>query len=185
MSRKTQTPSKYNNCLTGDEIDTLMNEEHEPESRVSPVVTKIMDLEVPQPHPQVDGKINNVTFKTNRPEKWKQTIMSYFGESRTCLLKEGSVIKVNFDIKGRSYSIKINFYDSGSVVIQGVKCTIFADMHFEMLKHKVEYGGEPHEEIPAQSPEKTPVSTAYISEIGSGTNATPYTPRGSTCEDSV
>ena len=93
-----------------------------------------------------------------------------------------AICPINFFKVG---GIKINFYDSGSVVIQGVKCTIFADMHFEMLKHKVEYGGEPHEEIPAQSPEKTPLSTAYISEIGSGTNATPYTPRGSTCEDSV
>ena len=99
--------------------------------------------------------------------------MSYIGESKSCLLKVGSVIEVNFDIKGRSYSIRINFYDSGSVVIQGVNCTIFVDMHFEVLKHKVEHGEEPYQEILAQSPEKTPQTTTSISEIESGTSATP------------
>lgn len=78
----------------------------------------------------------------------------------------------------------MNFYDSGSVVTQGVKCTIFAGMHFEMLKHKVEHGEEPHQEIPAQSKENTPQATTSISEICSATNATPKTSRGSTCEDS-
>ena len=83
-------------------MDSFVNEENDQESDKVPVNIKIMDLEVPQNHPQVDGKINNVTFKTDRPDEWKSAILSYFGESRSCSIKDGSVIKVSFDFKGRN-----------------------------------------------------------------------------------
>ena len=69
-------------------MDSFMNDDISPESGVSAdVTTYTMDFEVPQCHPQVDGKTNNVTVKTNRIDQWKDTILSFFGESKSCILK--------------------------------------------------------------------------------------------------
>ncbi|CAG2236765.1 unnamed protein product [Mytilus edulis] len=63
----------------------------------------------------------------------------HFGQSKTTLLKEGSVIKVSCDINtDKNCSIKINFFNTGSVVIQGAKCTAFSDQYFTTLKSKIE-----------------------------------------------
>ena len=83
-ARKTKAPSKYNDCLTGDDMDSFMNDNISPESDVSAdVTTKTMDFEVPPCHPQVDDKTNNVTFKTNRIDQWKDRILSFFGGLKT------------------------------------------------------------------------------------------------------
>lgn len=63
----------------------------------------------------------------------KKTIISHFGQSKTTLLKEGSVIKVSCDINTDK-----NFFNTGSVVIQGAKCTAFSDQYFTTLKSKIE-----------------------------------------------
>lgn len=41
--------------------------------------------EIPQKHGQIDGKINNVTFKTARLKTWKTVIVKYFGEAKTTI----------------------------------------------------------------------------------------------------
>ena len=53
-SRKnlTLTPSKYNDCLTGDDMDSLLNEDISPELGVSAdVTTNTMDFEVSPCYP--------------------------------------------------------------------------------------------------------------------------------------
>ena len=77
MSRRTRTPSKFNDCLTGDELDFVMNE-GSTETGAPPDLTDNIELEVPIFHAQSDGKTNNVTFKTNRIEQWKESIVSFF-----------------------------------------------------------------------------------------------------------
>ena len=96
--------------------------------------------------PQVDGKTNNVTFKTNRIDQWKDTIQSFFGESKSCMLKRGSVIKVTFDIKGKTYLVKINFYKPGSMVLEGAKCTKFTEKYLGTLTSRLENENQPQQE---------------------------------------
>ncbi|CAC5413973.1 unnamed protein product [Mytilus coruscus] len=95
-------------------------------------------IETPVIHTQCDGKTNNVSFKTLRSECWKQAIINYFGRAKACLLKKGSVIKVIFESeKNNNSTVKINFYKTGSIVIQGQKCTQFSDSYFEVIKGKL------------------------------------------------
>ena len=42
--------------------------------------------------------------------------------------------------------VKINFYKTGSVVLQGAKCTKFTEMYFGMLKSRLENENQPHQE---------------------------------------
>ena len=100
-------------------------------------------------------------FKTNRIDQWKDTILSFFGEFKSCILKGGSVIKVTFDIKGKSYVVKINFYKTGSVVLQGAKCTKFTEMYFGTLKSRLKNKNQPHQE---SEPLKAGVTVPNIPE---------------------
>ena len=84
---------------------------------------------------QCDGKTNNVKFKTLRPECWKEAILNYFGQAKACTLKKGTVIKVVFESETNiNYTVNINFYKSGSIVIQGQQCTQFSDRYIEVIK---------------------------------------------------
>ena len=125
--RGAKAPERFRDCVVGDELEMLheQNETHK-------------DLENPIKHEQIDGKTNNVTFVTTRGEKWKEAILQYFGPSKASAIKSGSVIKVVCDMDtDKECTIKINFYKSGSVVIQGQKCTDFSDVYFDTLKEKV------------------------------------------------
>jgi len=129
VSRETKRPSKFRDCLTGDEIDYIFKNSNDNEQ-----------LEKPVHCLQVDGKTNNVTFTTfpERIEAWKNAIVNYFGEDKTTLLKEGSIIKIICDCgDANNCTIKVNTYKSGSIVIQGAKCVKFSDLFFSALKDKV------------------------------------------------
>ena len=128
-TRETKPPAKLLDCVTGVDLDTLLgeNQHTNPEN--------VRQLETPIRHTQCDGKTNNVTFQTLRPECWKRSILDHFGPSRASSLKGGTVIKVIFD---NNSTIKINFYKSGSVVIQGQKCIQFADGYFDIIKNKLD-----------------------------------------------
>lgn len=55
-------------------------------------------------------------------------------------MKNQTVIKVEFDTEHENDSVvKINFYKSGSVVIQGPRCILFSDLYFELIKNKLDY----------------------------------------------
>ncbi|CAC5395571.1 unnamed protein product [Mytilus coruscus] len=115
-TRASKPPAKLRDCLIGDDLDILDEKEHI-NSDLNVTVTKI---ETPVIHTQCDGKTNNVSFKTLRSECWKQAIINYFGPAKACLLKKGSVIKVVFESeKNNNSTVKINFYKTGSTVIQG------------------------------------------------------------------
>ncbi|CAC5397837.1 unnamed protein product [Mytilus coruscus] len=131
-SRVSKPPSKFSDFLMVDDFDKMFEDQP---------VNDPSKIEIAVEHPQSDGKTNNVTFKTSpsRIELWKKTIISHFGQSKTILLKEGSVIKVTCDINtDKNCSIKINFFNTGSVVIQGAKCTAFSDQYFSKLKSKID-----------------------------------------------
>jgi hypothetical protein len=92
------------------------------------------------PRHQINGKTINVTFITlpDRIELWKNAVLHYFGVKKTTLLKDGTVVKLICDCgDDKICSIKINFYKTGSVVIQGAKCVQFSDLYFLPLTDKV------------------------------------------------
>ena len=127
--RNTQTSSKLNDFVTGDEIDNIIESSND-EMECKP-------FETPLNHPQINGKINNVTFRTlpSRISIWKTSVINFFGQKRTAYQKGGSVIKVVCDIgSDTNCTIKINFYQTGSVVIQGAKCARFSELFFPKLK---------------------------------------------------
>ena len=75
-----------------------------------------------------------------RIEKWKQAVKSYFGDSKISTLNKGAVLKVLFDSDSqdeKNKSVKMN-YKSGSVVIQGPRCSDFCDRYFNELKLRVD-----------------------------------------------
>ena len=87
---------------------------------------------------QEDGKTNNVSFKTTRINVWKAVIINYFGKSKTNVnnQKTGCVIKTSFDTESdKNNTVKINLFNTGSVVIQGAKCTKFADLFLDQLRY--------------------------------------------------
>ena len=132
VSREIKTPLKFHDCFTGDEIDDICKD--------SKTIT-IMEMisEKHQCH-QINGKTNTVTFITlpDRIELWKNAVLHSFGVRKTTLLKDGTVIKIICDCgDDKNCSIKINFYKTGSVVIQGAKCVQFSDLYFRPLKDKV------------------------------------------------
>lgn len=133
VPREIKPPLKFQNCVTGNEFDecTDINSNN-----------KYTDcqLEEPMPCHQVNGKTNNVTFRTlpEKIEPWKNAIVQHFGTEKTTFLKEKTVIKILCDCgTDKNCTIKINFYKSGSVVIQGTKCVQFSETYFETLKHRV------------------------------------------------
>ncbi|CAC5377056.1 unnamed protein product [Mytilus coruscus] len=100
------------------------------------------DLDILDENKHINSDLNVTVTKietpTLRSECWKQAIINYFGPAKTCLLKKGSVIKVVFESeKNNNSTVKINFYKTGSIVIQGQKCTQFSDSYFEVIKGKV------------------------------------------------
>lgn len=104
---------KLNDYITGEEINSIIEDAENP---------------VPVIHKQCDGRTNNVTFKTDHPDDWKKTILTYFGYKSELIADGGnpSVVKVTFnDDSGNTFSSKVNIYRTGSIVIQGSKCTFF------------------------------------------------------------
>ena len=124
MARQTKPPSKLNDCFIGAEIDSMIDD----------AGNKNDDHEDPKLHQQCDGKTNNVTFKTNRVEIWKQSLHSYFEHCSEH--KDGATIKIQCkgDKPVEKIKVKFNFYKSGMVTIQGAKCKIFTSKYFEALK---------------------------------------------------
>ncbi|VDI34135.1 Hypothetical predicted protein [Mytilus galloprovincialis] len=115
--------------------DTTNTRASKPPAKLRDCLT---DEKTPVIHTQCDGKTNNVTFKSLRSECWKKAIINHFGPAKACLLKKGSVIKVIFESeKNHNSTVKINFYKTGSIVIQGQNCTQFSDRYFEVIKGKV------------------------------------------------
>ncbi|CAG2194614.1 unnamed protein product [Mytilus edulis] len=128
VPREIKPPLKFQNCVTGNEFDecTDINSNN-----------KYTDcqLEEPMPCHQVNGKTNNVTFRT-LPEKIEPC--ATFWNRKNYLLKGKTVIKILCDCgTDKNCTIKINFYKTGSVVIQGAKCVQFSETYFETLKHIV------------------------------------------------
>ena len=124
---------QYNDCFTDDEMENLIDNEINIEN------DKISD-ESPRTHLQGDGKINNVTFQTppNRIDLWKNTLVNYFSPEKTTMLKNGSVIKIICDIDTvQNCTIKVNFYKTGVVLIQGAKCAKFCERYFDTIKKEV------------------------------------------------
>ena len=128
--RESKQPNRYQDCLLGEDLDELLDN-GDPTALQNP--DEVTDHEKPQKHLQVDGKTNNVSFKTDRIKVWKAVIINHFGKTKTNIQprRAGEVFKVTFDTNS---SVKINIFDSGSVVIQGAKCVVFADTFFNSLK---------------------------------------------------
>ena len=96
------------------------------------------NIEKPLIHQQCDGKTNNITFKTQHIDLWKQTILSYFENATP--QNDGSTIKITCksgETPDQTLNIKVNFYKSGMVVIQGSKCSVFESNYFNLLKELV------------------------------------------------
>jgi hypothetical protein len=133
VSKETKTPLKFHDCFTGDEIDDICKDSNNNNHGND-------QLETPMPRHQINGKTNNVTFiiLPDRIELWKNAVLHYFGVKKTTLLKDGTVVKIICDCgNDKNCSIKINFYKTGSVVIQGAKCVQLCDLYFLPLKDKV------------------------------------------------
>ena len=130
--RESKQPNRYQDCLLDEDLDELLDN-GDPTALQNP--DEVTDHEKPQKHLQVDGKTNNVSFKTDRIKVWKAVIINHFGKTKTNIQprRAGEVYKVTFDSNS---SVKINIFDSGSVVIQGAKCVVFADTFFNNLKLK-------------------------------------------------
>lgn len=108
---KSKPPAKYDECLTGYEI-----------------VSALQNIE-PTEHLQCDGKINNVSFHIaqENTDLWKSAVVNYFSEHNISFLKSGNVIKTKCNADEVEASVKINFYQTGSVVIEGIHCAKFKD----------------------------------------------------------
>ena len=118
-TRASKPPAKYSDCVTGAELDDIIRNQ-----------SKQGD---PKVHLQIDGKTNNVTFKTKELEKWKKAVVNFFGEDKTHVDNEKvglCVIKVNYK---ENTSVKFNFYSTGSVNIQGSTCASFKSQYFGQL----------------------------------------------------
>lgn len=115
-TRTHRRPAKFEECITGDDLDEVVTSDEDS-------VTV---------HRQCDGKINNITFKIEAEniDTWKHGIVTFFGESRTTLLNSNRVVKINYDTKNW---VKFNFFDTGSVNIQGASCLSFHDTYFSKL----------------------------------------------------
>lgn len=144
-SRTSKAPAKLQDCIIGIDIDNA-----------------IENYENPLAHQQCDGHTNNITFKTDCVDTWKNVVLSYFGEGKAQVIKENqslTVIKVSFsDDSKQNLTVKINIFSSGSVVIQGAKCTVFKSRYFQSLKERV------HMETQPQLSEDTPVKQIATSE---------------------
>lgn len=86
---KSKSPAKYDECLTGDEIDSAF-----------------LNIE-PTEHLQCDDKINNVSFHIAQEniDLWKSAGVNYFGKHNTSILKSGNVIKTEFNADGVESSV--------------------------------------------------------------------------------
>ena len=95
--RKSKTPAKYSDCYTGDELDSLVeNDTQDASDNLEIMNTKFETLKT---RTQIDGKTNNVTFTTSkgRISLWKHSILEHFGPSHASTMKDGKVIKVLFE----------------------------------------------------------------------------------------
>ena len=54
-----------------------------------------------------------------------------------------------------SHTIKVNFYETGSIVIQGAKCVLFTEKFFQSLKNEVNQTN-----VPMKSLEETDTKLA-------------------------
>jgi hypothetical protein len=135
--RESKPPNKFNECVWGDEIDTILCEKE--------ISDDVNVKEKPLKHLQCDGKTNNVTFKTDRVQVWRDVLVDHFESSQTVVqkLSKKTVIKITCDVENeKNISVKVNFFDTGSVNIQGIKSTLFSDHFFEMLKLKCDNHSE-------------------------------------------
>ena len=136
-TRETRRPSRYNDCLTGTDLETILSE--------NDINNNHKDkYESPLEHAQVDGGTNTVTFYTTpqRMKSWKNAIELVFGKEKTTFLKNNSVVKIICDVKSsKNCKITINFYEkpNGSIVIQGSKCVEFKDTFFDEIQKTVNF----------------------------------------------
>ena len=98
--------------------------------------------ENPMVHEQIDGHTNNVSFKTDCIHTWKQVILAHFEADQVKVIKDDtqvtvSKVSLNEGQGHASLSVKINIYNTGSVVIQGSKCQVFYNKYFNILKELV------------------------------------------------
>ena len=132
VSREIKPSSKFQDCVTGDDFDILCKDNNDNQC----------DLEAEKNlhcH-QVIGRTNNVTFRTlpDIIDLWKTSIMNFFDQEKTTCMKDGTVLNVICDFETeKNCSIKVNFYKTAAIVIQGAKCGKFSDTFFTKLKNKV------------------------------------------------
>ena len=83
---ESKPPAKFDDCFLGEDCDDLFVENKNAE----------FPIESPIVHRQVDGRMNNVSFRTfpNRVENWKKTMMEYFSPNKPTVLKSGKVMKI-------------------------------------------------------------------------------------------
>ena len=82
---------------------------------------------------QVDGQTNNVTFKTDCIDVWKQVILAHLEVEQVSVIKEDThvtVIKVSLNDDGQSHApltVKINIFNTTvynqNASIQNFRCT--------------------------------------------------------------
>ena len=125
-ARQTKAPAKLQDCFVGDDIDRAINNA----------------VENPTDHEQCDGKTNNVSFSTDAIGLWKKAILTHFPDKAEVIKADDivTVVKVPAD-----QTVKINLYETGSVVIQGAKCKDFRAKNFEKLKQTVDNFRTPSE----------------------------------------
>lgn len=103
---KSKPSAKYDECLTGDEIDSAL-----------------LNIE-PTKHLQCDGKINNVSFHIAQEniELWKSAAVNHFGEHNTSICKSGSgiIIKTVFNADGVDF-IKQDQLSFRNFTVQSLK----------------------------------------------------------------
>lgn len=86
---KSKIPARYNDCVTGNELDYLIDEDDTQDAHENSwIVDDQLDSEPLITHCQIDGKTNNVSFKTSNVSGWKETILEHFGASLAASLKD-------------------------------------------------------------------------------------------------
>lgn len=154
--RKTRPPAKLQDCLTGIDIDNAFD---------------ITETEVPITHKQIDGPINNISFKTIFVKEWESGILRFFeNECKTEVVKSSqklTVIKVTVNDKSdNSYSVKFNLHSTGSIVLQGAKCKVFETQFFTPLKEFIDNNCKQNNQSTPESDqshddEETPVKSFF------------------------
>jgi hypothetical protein len=68
---------------------------------------------------------------------WRDVLVEHFSTSKTSVQKQSkkTVVKITFDTEHeQNVTVKVNLFDTGSVNIQGLKCSTFTDHFFEYLE---------------------------------------------------